>query len=147
MSLTDATVENGCVSVMPGAHRDGTLAHAETPIGFECWGDHDRAVDVPTAAGDIVVFSSLSPHATRVNTTDEVRRAYIVQYCHADAVAHSRRRVRRDRRADGPERPPPPVRGRPRRRTGEARVTTMIVGRHRALVRTRVPRHRAQVGS
>ncbi len=90
VSLTDATPENGCVSVMPGAHRDGTLAHAETPIGFECWGDHDTAVDVPTAAGDIVVFSSLSPHATRVNTTGEVRKAYIVQYCHSDAVAYVR---------------------------------------------------------
>ena len=88
VSFTDATLENGCVSVMAGAHRDGTLAHAETPIGFECWGDHDTAVDVPTQAGDVVVFSSLSPHATRVNTTDAVRKAYIVQYCHADAVGH-----------------------------------------------------------
>lgn len=88
VSLTDATVENGCISVMSGAHRDGTLAHAETPIGFECWGDHDTAVDVPTAAGDVVVFSSLSPHATRVNTTDAVRKAYIVQYGHADAVGY-----------------------------------------------------------
>ena len=88
VSLTDATPENGCVSVMAGAHRDGTLAHAETPIGFECWGDHDAAVDVPTKAGDVVVFSSLSPHATRVNSTDAVRKAYIVQYCHADAVGY-----------------------------------------------------------
>ncbi|MCB1017252.1 MAG: hypothetical protein KDB10_19350, partial [Acidimicrobiales bacterium] len=30
----------------------------------------------------------LSPHATRVNTTDAVRKAYIVQYCHADAVGY-----------------------------------------------------------
>ena len=88
VSLTDATLENGCVSIMAGAHRDGTLAHAATPIGFECWGDHDTAVDVPTQAGDVVVFSSLSPHATRVNTTDDVRKAYIVQYCHADAVGY-----------------------------------------------------------
>lgn len=88
VSLTDATPANGCVSVMAGAHRDGTLAHAATPIGFECWGDHDAAVDVPTKAGDVVVFSSLSPHATRVNTTDAVRKAYIVQYCHADAVGY-----------------------------------------------------------
>lgn len=86
VALTDATIENGCISAMPGAHRDGTLAHDETPIGFECWGDHRSAVDVPVDAGDIVVFSSLTPHATRVNTTDEVRKAYIVQRCHAVAV-------------------------------------------------------------
>jgi len=88
IAITDATLATGCISVMPGAHRDGTLAHADTPIGFECWGDHDHAVDVPVPAGSIVVFSSLTPHATRVNTSDEVRKAYIIQYCHASAVGH-----------------------------------------------------------
>ena len=88
VSLTDAARANGCISIMAGAHREGTLAHAATPIGFECWGDHGAAVDVPTQSGDVVVFSSLSPHATRVNTTDAVRKAYIVQYCHADAVGY-----------------------------------------------------------
>jgi ectoine hydroxylase-related dioxygenase (phytanoyl-CoA dioxygenase family) len=86
IALTDATPDNGCIEVMPGAHRAGTLAHRETDIGFECWGDHDTAVVVPARAGDVVVFSSLTPHATRVNTTDEVREAYIVQYAHDGAV-------------------------------------------------------------
>lgn len=86
IALTDATPENGCIEVMAGAHRTGTLAHRDTPIGFECWGDHDTAVSVPVRAGDVVVFSSLSPHATRVNTTGEVREAYIVQYAHDGAV-------------------------------------------------------------
>jgi ectoine hydroxylase-related dioxygenase (phytanoyl-CoA dioxygenase family) len=88
IALTDATPQNGCVVVMPGAHRDGTLAHRTTPIGEECWGDWSRAVDVPVGAGSIVVFSSLTPHATRRNTTDEVRQAYIVQYAPDGAVAH-----------------------------------------------------------
>ncbi len=88
IAITDATLENGCISVMAGAHRDGTLAHRDTPIGFESWGDHDTAVDVPVAAGSIVVFSSLSPHATRRNVTDDVRKAYIVQYCHDGSVGH-----------------------------------------------------------
>lgn len=87
ISLTEATSDNGCVWVVPGAQQDGTLVHDDTPIGFECWGDFDAAVEVPTAPGDVVVFSSLSPHATRINTTDDVRKAYIVQYCHADAAA------------------------------------------------------------
>jgi ectoine hydroxylase-related dioxygenase (phytanoyl-CoA dioxygenase family) len=38
------------------------------------------AVPVPARAGSVVVFSSLTPHCTGPNRTDEVRRAYIVQY-------------------------------------------------------------------
>lgn len=87
IALTDATPDNGCISVMPGVHRDGTLAHRDTPLGSECWGDDEAAVDVPVAAGDVVVFSSLTPHATRANRTDEVRKAYIVQYMPDGAVA------------------------------------------------------------
>jgi ectoine hydroxylase-related dioxygenase (phytanoyl-CoA dioxygenase family) len=88
VALTDATPENGCVAVMPGVHRDGTLLHQDTPIGFECWGDHDTAVLAPVRAGSIVVFSSLTPHCTARNTTDEVRKAYIVQYAPEGAVAY-----------------------------------------------------------
>ena len=35
---------------------------------------------VPAAAGSIVVFSSLTPHMTGPNTTDDVRKTYILQY-------------------------------------------------------------------
>ena len=69
IAITDATPENGCVAVMPGVHRDGTLAHRSTPIGEECWGDWSTAVEVPVRAGSIVVFTSLTPHATKRNTT------------------------------------------------------------------------------
>jgi len=88
IALTDATPENGCVAVMPGAHREGTLVHSSQAIGEECWGDWSQAVEVPVRAGSIVVFSSLTPHATRRNTTDDVRRAYIVQYAPDGAVAY-----------------------------------------------------------
>jgi len=87
IAITDATTENGCVAVMPGAHRRGTLAHEHTPIGEECWGDWARAVEVPVTAGSIVVFSSLTPHATKRNRTDAVRKAYIVQYAPPEAIA------------------------------------------------------------
>ena len=85
VALTDATPENGCVQVLPGVHRTGTVAHRNTPIGFECCRDPDGAVEVPVRAGDAVVFSSLTPHATGHNTTDAVRRAYIVQFAPAGA--------------------------------------------------------------
>ena len=88
LAITDATPENGCIAVMPGVHRDGTLAHRSTPVGEECWGDWSAAVEVPVRAGSIVVFTSLTPHATKRNTTNDVRKAYIVQYAPDGAVAH-----------------------------------------------------------
>ena len=39
----------------------------------------------PGAGGRAAVFSSLTPHLTGPNTTDEVRKAYILQYAPAGA--------------------------------------------------------------
>ena len=80
VALTDATEDNGCPWVVPGLHRRGTLAHEYSDIGFVCLRDPADAVAVPVRAGSIVVFSSLTPHSTGPNRTDEVRKAYIVQY-------------------------------------------------------------------
>lgn len=81
VALTDATLDNGCPQVAPGVHRHGTLAHTYVePLGWECFASPGEVVTVPVAAGSIVVFSSLTPHLTGPNTTDAVRKAYIVQY-------------------------------------------------------------------
>ena len=80
VALTDATEENGCPWVIPGLHRDGTLAHEDSPFGYVCLTDAADAVPVPAKAGSIVVFSSLTPHSTGPNHTDDVRKAYIVQF-------------------------------------------------------------------
>jgi ectoine hydroxylase-related dioxygenase (phytanoyl-CoA dioxygenase family) len=80
VALTDATEDNGCPWVVPGLHRRGTLAHEYSDIGYVCLRDPESAVPVPATAGSIVVFSSLTPHSTGPNRTDDVRKAYIVQY-------------------------------------------------------------------
>ena len=88
VALVDATETNGCVWAMPGLHRTGTLDHWETELGFRCLPEGtDGAVAVPVRAGSIVVFSSLTPHWTGPNTTDEMRSAYIVQFAPDGAVA------------------------------------------------------------
>lgn len=85
--LTDATVDNGCPWIAPGAHTAGTLAHDFVdPLGFECFADHPDARPVEVPAGSVIVFSSLTPHLTGPNTTDGVRKAYIVQYAPDGAV-------------------------------------------------------------
>jgi ectoine hydroxylase-related dioxygenase (phytanoyl-CoA dioxygenase family) len=80
IALSDATEENGCPWVVPGLHRMGTLRHELTETGLVCLDEPPDPVPVPVGAGSIVVFSSLTPHCTGPNRTDEVRKAYIVQY-------------------------------------------------------------------
>ena len=82
LALTDATLDNGCPLIVPGAHRAGTLAHRWVdPLGFQCIDDPADVAAAEVEAGSAVVFSSLTPHQTGPNTTGEVRKAYIVQYC------------------------------------------------------------------
>ena len=87
VALVDATQENGCPQVVPGLHKLGTLRHRWVdPLGFECFSDHPDKVAAEVPAGGAVLFSSLTPHLTGPNTTDGVRKAYIVQYCPDGAV-------------------------------------------------------------
>jgi phytanoyl-CoA hydroxylase len=86
LALTDASLANGCPMVAPGFHRLGTIAHTYVdPLGWECLRDPEGAVAAEVRAGGAVVFSSLTPHLTGPNTTDEVRKAYILQYAPAGA--------------------------------------------------------------
>jgi phytanoyl-CoA hydroxylase len=88
VALTDATEENGCPRVVPGLHRNGTLAHETSELGFVCFDEPPRPeVVAPVRAGGIVVFSSLTPHATGPNATRDVRRSYIVQFAPDGAFA------------------------------------------------------------
>lgn len=87
VALNDATQENGCPSVVPGLHRFGTLAHETTPLGYQCLRNPQDEIFVPARKGDIVVFSSLTPHRTGPNHTSTVRKAYILQYAPDGALA------------------------------------------------------------
>ena len=87
-SLNDATVDNGCPWVVPGLHRAGTLQHEATPLGWQCLRNPNGAVPVEARAGDIVVFSSLTPHRTGPNLTGSVRKSYILQYAGDGALAY-----------------------------------------------------------
>lgn len=102
--LVDATVDNGCPWVMPGLHRQGTLEHWWTPVGFECVEDAEGGVAVEADAGDVVVFSSLTPHRTGPNISDEVRKAYILQYAPDGAVVLPRDDGSTAVRQDDPDR-------------------------------------------
>lgn len=80
VALTDATRDNGCPWIAPGLHRNGTLRHEMTPLGWRCLDDVKGAVPCELRAGSLVAFSSLTPHATGPNRSDAVRKAYIPQF-------------------------------------------------------------------
>ena len=78
--MTDTDEQNGCPWVVPGLHKLGTLAHETTDLGFRCIESSQDAIAVPAKVGDIVVFSSLTPHRTGPNGTEGIRKSYILQY-------------------------------------------------------------------
>jgi len=89
VALTDADERNGCPRVLPGLHRLGTLAHELGPLGFVCADEGaPGSVAAPVRKGGVVVFSSLTPHATGPNLSDSVRKAYIVQLAPDGARAY-----------------------------------------------------------
>ncbi|MEM7096700.1 MAG: phytanoyl-CoA dioxygenase family protein [Pseudomonadota bacterium] len=91
VALTDATIENGCPWIAPGVHQQGTLRHRWSDLGFVCLeADPADAQPMPLKAGSIAVFSSLTPHRTGPNLTEQIRKAYILQYAPDGAVAHPR---------------------------------------------------------
>jgi phytanoyl-CoA hydroxylase len=87
VALNDATAENGCPWVVPGLHRMGTIVHEATELGWKCLHEPEGAICVPARKGDVVVFSSLTPHRTGPNLTDGVRKSYILQYAPDGALA------------------------------------------------------------
>ncbi len=88
VALTDADERNGCIWVLPGAHRHGTIAHEISDLGYVCLpSTPQEAVPVPIGAGGIVVFSSVTPHTTGPNHTSQTRKAYNLQFVPDGAYA------------------------------------------------------------
>lgn len=89
IALNEATIENGCVWVLPGSHKNGLVPHEQTPIGLACHSldDPNQGIPVPVPAGSIVAFWSLTMHKSGVNVSQGCRKAYIVQLAQAGLVS------------------------------------------------------------
>lgn len=117
LALDDADEDNGCLWVLPGSHHNGTVKHHDVD-GSPFRGGYDgpeAGVPIMVARGSVLVFSSLIMHRSGPNVTDRQRRAWILQYCPADAI-HARTKELLDDRlllAEGGEWLDEPVRQRP----------------------------------
>ena len=77
IAVDDATVENGCMIVLPGGHKLGPKMHVhleDCTIDEGCV-DYAGAVPVELRAGGVLIFSPMLPHETKQNLSDERRRA------------------------------------------------------------------------
>ncbi len=84
--LDEATVENGCLWVIPGSHRDGSVpGHQDRGVMGRLYTDLERfegEAPVPLTApgGSIVFFHGDLIHGSQTNRSAECRRALVFTY-------------------------------------------------------------------
>jgi ectoine hydroxylase-related dioxygenase (phytanoyl-CoA dioxygenase family) len=85
--LDAATVENGCLEVVPGRHRQGLFERTQVNVGPaidhyipEAVLDPALSVPVPGPPGTVVLFSCFTPHRSGPNRSAAPRRALILTY-------------------------------------------------------------------
>jgi hypothetical protein len=87
VTLDAATLENGCLEVAAGRHREGLIGEQWKPLE-----EQGLSLEpVPTAPGDVIFFDSYVPHASKANLTDSPRRILYITYNLASAGDHRAR--------------------------------------------------------
>ena len=76
VTIDPATVENGCLEMVPGRHREGLIGEEWKPLPE----DGLDLVPVPTQPGDVIFFDSFAPHASKPNFTGFPRRILYLTY-------------------------------------------------------------------
>jgi len=84
MPLTEATVENGCLQVIPRSHRNDLVAHCPTDKGVaipEKLVPVAQAVPLPMRPGSVLLMTSRTMHSSLDNVTEsEVRISFDLRY-------------------------------------------------------------------
>lgn len=82
LAISDATPENGCVSIMPESHKRGFVEHWQSDLGWVCHDSDDpnQGILAPVSSGSIVAFWSLTMHKSGPNRSKGVRKAYVLQF-------------------------------------------------------------------
>lgn len=89
--LVDATVENGCMQILPRAHR-GAVArhHTGGNAGFLVIKDEDlpddprKAITAACPRGGVVFMTNRTPHCSTPNTSDHIRWSVDLRYQSAE---------------------------------------------------------------
>jgi len=82
IALDEATLENGCMRVLSGAHREGPRLHFKKRDWQICDAEMAgcRPIAVPLRPGGLMFFDGLLPHGTPTNFSSARRRALQFHY-------------------------------------------------------------------
>ena len=87
LACTDATLDNGCLWVVPGSHRESIHEHVpdqrpNANVGYVEIVDHDltSAVPVEMTTGDLLLFDSYLMHFSTDNRSSRPRAAMVYHY-------------------------------------------------------------------
>jgi len=84
VTIDAATLENGCLEMVPGRQREGLIGEEWKPLE-----ENELAlIPVPTQPGDVIFFDSYAPHASKPNFTSSPRRLLYLTYNLASAGDH-----------------------------------------------------------
>ncbi len=93
LAISEATLENGCLSVLPGSHRNPILAHVPDRRAGANQGyleildlDEGAAIPVLMDPGDLLVFNSFLLHRSVDNCGATRRAAMVYHYSRAGSV-------------------------------------------------------------
>jgi ectoine hydroxylase-related dioxygenase (phytanoyl-CoA dioxygenase family) len=75
--LDDCDAETGTLLVLPGLHRDGVLRDAD----LRSLAAAREPMVMAARAGDALIMSPLTPHASRRATKPSRRRVLHIEYC------------------------------------------------------------------
>ena len=79
--LLDATVENGCLQLIPYSHRDGLQQHCNPGVAIpDRLIRSDDAVPVPLQQGGVLFMHRLMEHAPLANRSDTIRWSFDLRY-------------------------------------------------------------------
>lgn len=81
-AITDATVENGCLQVLPGTHKAEMKPHCPLPqVSIpDQFIDEQAVKPVPVKSGGVVIFHPMTVHGSLVNNTDGIRWSFDLRY-------------------------------------------------------------------
>ena len=82
IAVTEATVDNGCLAVVPGSHKGGLGPHCLAPSYKGIPDEHvgENRVPVPMKPGDVLFMTRLTKHSSLPNVSDEIRWSFDIRY-------------------------------------------------------------------